>query len=85
MKALSQVLQCLGMESVMTPSISKSMALADENLTFNLDTNSVIYLENVTILLNLFNGTLSAYQGELKIYDNIQNDIDEYEFFDEIR
>jgi hypothetical protein len=56
-----------------------------ENLTFNLDTNSVIYLENVTILLNLFNGTLSAYQQELKIYDNIQNDIDEYEFFDEIR
>jgi len=56
-----------------------------ENLTFNLDANSVIYLENVTILLNLFNGTLSAYQQELKIYDNIQNDIDEYEFFDEIR
>jgi hypothetical protein len=56
-----------------------------ENLTFNFETNSVIYMENVTVLLDLFNKTLSAYQVELKIYDNIQNDIDEYEFFDEIR
>jgi hypothetical protein len=56
-----------------------------ENLTFDLETSSVIFMENVTVLLNLFNLTLSAYQVELKIYDNIQNDIDEYEFFDEIR
>jgi hypothetical protein len=56
-----------------------------ENLTFNFETNSVIYMENVTVLLDLFNKTLSAYQQELKIYNNIQNDIDEYEFFDEIR
>jgi len=56
-----------------------------ENLTFDLETNSVIFMENVTALLDLFNKTLSAYQQELKIYDNIQNDIDEYEFFDEIR
>jgi hypothetical protein len=56
-----------------------------ENLTFDVETNSVIFMQNVTVLLDLFNKTLSAYQVELKIYDNIQNDIDEYEFFDEIR
>lgn len=56
-----------------------------ENLTFDATNNSVIYMENVTDLLGLFDITMQAYQKEQKIYDQIQEEIDEYEFFDEIR
>ena len=56
-----------------------------ENLTFDVENNSVIYMENVTDLMGLFEMTMQSYKEELKKYEQIQEVIDEYEFFDEIR
>jgi len=56
-----------------------------ENLTFDAEKNSVIYLENVTELLFLIEEALAEYEDELEIYDGYQDEIDEYEFFDENR
>jgi hypothetical protein len=56
-----------------------------ENLTFDAANNSVFYMENVTDLLGLFEITMQAYKEEQKKYDQVQEEIDEYEFFDEIR
>jgi len=56
-----------------------------ENLTFNAVTNTVVYLENVTGLLMIFQQTILEYKTELIVFENLQQDIDEYEFFEEIR
>ena len=56
-----------------------------ENLTFDSSSNNVNYLMNVTGLLFLFDETMGAYEEELGIYEEYQEEIDEYEFFDEIR
>lgn len=56
-----------------------------ENLTFDPINNEVTYLENVTELMVLFQGVMAAYQGELENYEEIQDEIDDYEFFEEIR
>ena len=56
-----------------------------ENLTFNYDTYNVSYLENVSELLDLFNMTMMGYGMAAGEYEEILDEIDEYEFFDEIR
>lgn len=56
-----------------------------ENLTFNFETNNVLYMENVTGLLDMFNQTMAAYGVQMVQYEQIQDEIDEYEFFDENR
>lgn len=56
-----------------------------ENLTFDTNNNNVSYLGNVTGLLFLFDETMGGYEEELEIYEEYQEEIDEYEFFDEIR
>ena len=57
----------------------------EENLTFDPINNNVTYIENVTQLMVLFQGVMAAYQEESENYDEIQDDLDDYEFFDEIR
>jgi len=56
-----------------------------ENLTFNFESNNVTYLSNVSELLTLFNMAIQSYNTELEKYNGYQQEIDEYEFFDEIR
>lgn len=56
-----------------------------ENLTFNPESNNVTYLTNVTDLMMLFGGAMFAYGEILEEFEDIQEEIDEYEFFDEIR
>ena len=56
-----------------------------ENLTFDPLNNSATYKTNVSGLLTLFYATMDSYNEELKVYDDIQQAIDEYEFFEEIR
>jgi len=56
-----------------------------ENLTFDPINNNVTFLENVTELMVLFAGIMAAYQAEVENYEEIQDEIDEYEFFEEIR
>jgi len=54
-------------------------------LTYNFETNEVFYLENVTEILVFFNLNIMAYESEINNYQEIQDEIDEYEFFDEVR
>jgi len=56
-----------------------------ENLTFNPDSNNVTFLMNVTDLLMLFDANMFAYGEVLEEFEGIQEEIDEYEFFDEVR
>jgi hypothetical protein len=56
-----------------------------ENLTFDPLNNSAAYTTNVSNLLGLFYAAMDNYNEELTVYDDIQQAIDEYEFFDEIR
>jgi len=56
-----------------------------ENLTYDFENNSVGYQTNMTDLLDLFNSTMEQYNQELEEYNEIQKEIDEYEFFEEIR
>ena len=56
-----------------------------ENLTFDPINNNVTYLENVTELMVLFTGVIAAYQEESENYEGLQDDLDDYEFFEEIR
>ncbi len=49
-----------------------------ENLSFENDTN-------ISALYELFNETTLLYTQELEIYEEIQDDIDEYEFYEELR
>ncbi|NIP31093.1 MAG: hypothetical protein GTN59_11175 [Candidatus Dadabacteria bacterium] len=63
----------------------KYLVSLTENLTFNFETNKVVYLENVTEILLLFNVNMMAYNNEISNYQEIQDEIDEYEFFDENR
>ena len=56
-----------------------------ENLTFDPINNNVTYLENVTEIMVLFTGVMADYQEELDNYEGTQDEIDEYEFFEEIR
>jgi len=64
---------------------SKYLMYLLENLTFDEESNGVIFLVNVTGLLELFEGALGAYQEELEIYKGYQDEVDEYEFFEETR
>lgn len=54
-----------------------------ENLT--MENGTVTYLVNMSEIMELFNGTMALYGGELEIFEEYQEVIDEYEFFDEIR
>lgn len=56
-----------------------------ENLTFDPESNNVTFLVNVTGLLILFEETMGAYGEELGSYEGYQDEIDEYEFFEESR
>jgi hypothetical protein len=56
-----------------------------ENLTFDFTNNTAAFSTNVSDIQDLLNSTLIAYGNESQDYDNIQYDIDGYEFFDEIR
>lgn len=57
------------------------------NITFVIQNNtpSVMYMFDVTELMGLFNSTMSMYLLELELFEEIQEEIDEYPFFDEIR
>ena len=58
-----------------------------ESLTFDAETNNVTYvgIENITEMLMFFEETMAMYSVELEIFEEIKEEIDEYEFFDEIR
>jgi hypothetical protein len=62
---------------------SKYLTFLTENLT--IANGTVIYMTNVTEILDLFNTTMIMHGQELEIYEELQEAIDEYEFFDEIR
>jgi hypothetical protein len=62
---------------------SQYLKIISENLTY--DEGIVTYLGNMTELLILFNQTIGMYGGELAIFEEILEEIDEYEFFEEIR
>jgi len=64
---------------------SKYLMYLIENLTFNLESNNVTYLMNVTDIFMLFNETMFAYGGVMVEFEELQDEIDEYEFFEEIR
>lgn len=64
---------------------SKYLTYMTENLTFNYETNNVTYLENITEIIGFFNIVMEEYSSEQGNYEDIQDEIDEYEFFDEIR
>jgi len=64
---------------------TKYLMYLTENLTFNPETNNVTYLMNVTDLMMLFNGAMFGYGEVLEEFEEYQEEIDEYEFFDEIR
>jgi len=64
---------------------TKYLMYLTENLTFNPETNNVTYLMNVTDLMMLFNGAMFGYNEVLEEFEDYQEEIDEYEFFDEIR
>lgn len=63
---------------------SKYLIYLFENLTYD-EEKGVIFEQNVTGLLDLFQGTIDAYEEELENYEEAQDEIDEYEFFEEIR
>ncbi len=58
------------------------LKILTENLFFDLENETVIYLENVTDILELFNETYGQLQNLEDEYDIIQSEIDEYDFFD---
>ncbi len=64
---------------------SKYLMYLIENLTFDPEANNVTYLTNITDLFSLFNQTMMAYGGVSEEYEGYQDEIDEYEFFDEER
>ena len=64
---------------------SRYLMYLTENLTFDAGTNSVEYLVNVSGLLGLFDAAMAAYGGMAQEYEEIQDEIDEYEFFEEER
>jgi len=64
---------------------SQYLIYLTENLTFNFDSNNVSFLENVSDLLMLFDEAMLGYGGLLEEYEEYQEVIDEYEFFDEQR
>ncbi|UCF50488.1 MAG: hypothetical protein JSU91_03120 [Thermoplasmatales archaeon] len=64
---------------------SKYLMYLTENLTYNPDSNNVTYLTNVTDLFMLFEGAMAAYGGVMQEFEEIQQVIDEYEFFEELR
>jgi hypothetical protein len=59
------------------------LRLLAENLTFV--NGSAGYLDNMSELMDLFNETMGMYGEELEIYEGYEEEIDEYQFFDEIR
>jgi len=54
-----------------------------ENITWV--NNTVVLSENVTLLLGMFMETMDEVGKEEGTYEEIQEDLDEYEFFDEER
>ena len=64
---------------------SKFLMYLTENLTFNTETNNVTYLTNITNLLMVFDLTMAAYGIVEEEFEGYQDEIDEYEFFDEVR
>jgi len=64
---------------------SKYLMYLTENLTFNPETNNVIYLMNVSNITMLFNMAMYEYGMVLEEFEEYQDIIDEYEFFEEAR
>jgi len=64
---------------------SNYLKILTENLILDVENNTVVYMENVTDILELFNETLILIEEETEIYEEHKEEIDEYEFFDEIR
>jgi len=56
-----------------------------ENLTFDFNNNNVTFQGNMTELLSMFDQIMFAIGAETEIFEGLQDEIDEYEFFDEIR
>ena len=58
-----------------------------EALTFDEETGNITYtgLDNLTMIFMLFEEAVEQYAVELEIFEEIKEEIDEYEFFDEIR
>jgi hypothetical protein len=63
---------------------SKYLLYLLENLTFD-EEKGVIFEQNVSDLLKLFDKAIDDYNDELEVYEDAQDEIDEYEFFDEKR
>ena len=57
----------------------------NENITYDKFNNNATFMVNVSELMMLFDCTVESYNNELENYNGYQNEIDEYEFFDEIR
>ncbi len=64
---------------------TKYLGYLTENLTFNAETNTVTYIENMTMIIEMFEEILGEYALELVIFEELKDEIDEYEFFDEQR
>jgi hypothetical protein len=64
---------------------SKYLTYLTENMTYNAESNNVTFLVDMTEMLALFEDTIDSYDAENEIYEGIQEEIDEYEFFDEER
>ena len=64
---------------------SEYLKYLTENLIMDVENVTVSYMENVTDILELFNETLILIEEETETYEEYQDEIDEYEFFDEIR
>ncbi|MCX6666263.1 MAG: hypothetical protein NT038_09475 [Euryarchaeota archaeon] len=58
---------------------------ASQYLKYAVENLSLGNMENVSILMNLFNETVELYAGQVEQYNDYGDQIDEYLFFDEIR
>jgi len=56
-----------------------------ENLTFSEEDNNVTYLGNMTFILMIFEEIMMQCEEAEQQYEKKQEEIDEYEFFDEVR
>lgn len=61
------------------------ISFLSENLTYDAENNIVVYEQNVTEILSNLTITMGAIGAAEKEYDDNQEIIDEYPFFDEIR
>jgi len=71
--------------SILRYNASSYLKYLTENLILNTENGTISYDENVTEILELFNETILLIEQESEKYEDIKDELDEYEFFDEIR